>query len=951
MPTVHESFPMNSRSRVKHWDLDFSAATSPTAFMNDFSLFEDDDGLFRVVGIMKTTTCPTDPNAYPTGLSDKMFTLSSPDLCNWTVGPEILNSDLPDISFATNAWGGSPDGLWAPHIISNPTKDVSGTAYAQKYAMAVTAIRHHDIGGGATRTEQLVTFGFTDDFETWEWAPEACYDPINAVDSAVPVWEYPDAWDTANWRDPKMFYDTNDSKWYMAVSALANQSGTPAGAVARLEWKGTTDFSTDWELPTPGSETGAMWLLNDDSDIPEGPGVFLEYDQTGTLCYWIHVADQGPNPPGGAQYLHKITDLSVLPVGRSYASDTRYHIGQWAKSQQWADETTYDMHDEGRGWGGGWEMIPTGATGEYYVGRFFTAYKDTDDNTAYNKCHYDFATINFTERDGVASKVYVEWPGSNFDAYTCIKSHLGAAGNKPTIGDDNEWWEYTGAADSDYQSTYNEWVTNRNFDDPNAPKLVNGAGVLNPVAWPTQWGTAFENQPTFGDPKAYAGRSLSNRVIYIGNKYTCKVSHTPVEDPVTDGGVSWTNNGAASAQDIIDFPEWTDAAGTYYYTQTAVTSGLDDPVAEPMYIDTWENRPGLWKAKSTSEDTMIKTGYIKSKTFTLQGDRIGFLMGGGISEFEFVALVDAETDKVIFKETNSASTYTMTDRLWDISSLTGTTVYLCVADMLSAYPHGWVSVDSIKEYTRVGGDSDASTATTPIAVDVRVSLPLALGIAETPSESSMTRAKFYDAVASKLHLGVETLAPLSAEMDEWALEALKWLLPLAPAYALESVLKSYTSDLATGIYISRLSDDVLKVVRVTHVDDGDEFIKLSGPQFTAISNQVQSDDFYHALEGSVGQGMYGKGQRVWADVGGEIKAYRVATDDDLRIDYISVPAWSGGNELVVPHGWEGLIATYVCVQVKAKEGDKDQMQFYWQMLKEELSRFQGFEAVGESVGG
>jgi len=511
-------------------------------------------------------------------------------------------------------------------------------------------------------------------------------------------------------------------------------------------------------------------------------------------------------------------------------------------------------------------------------------------------------------------------------------------------------------------------VSEITFDDIEDPswffwgESFGGANDLH-SEWAIQSGSVFSYQPVIADPgqpyKRYSSGAVGDWPLgtrcqtstyiaslssYLDIEWKAKVNHAigetgtapPTTLPDTSSGqsntywyhVDWTANAAV--------PTWASLDGE---TATAYVSGGSPAMGgeKNAIIHTGAYCPYPWSTSvSITSDYTVRVGQLKSDNFTVSGTRVKVLMGGAGDATCYVAMYDS-AGSLLFKEYGTGSPI-MTWRYWNTSDLVGRSCYFEINDGDATPDTGFICVDHFEMYSLDPGESDSVTPTDPFTSG------------EVGGRGSTTKAALYDSVASKLHLGVETLAPLSAEMDAWALDCLRWLLPLAPEYAVESVINAETGAYGTGIQISSLTNNVLKVVRVTHVDDGDEFIKLSGPQFTAISNQVQGDDFYHALESSVGQGMYGKGQRVWADVDGKIKAYRIAATDELSIGYIAEPSWDT-DTLVIPHGWNGLVSSYIAVQVKAKEGDKDQMQFYWKMLKEELSRFQGFEAVSESVGG
>src|SRR5262249_46968222 len=91
-----------------------------------------------------------------------------------------------------------------------------------------------------------------------------------------------------------------------------------------------------------------------------------------------------------------------------------------------------------------------------------------------------------------------------------------------------------------------------------------------------------------------------------------------------------------------------------------------------------------------------RMGLIRSKTFSIQGNSISLLVGGGYFPDQcYVALVDDNTNEVLYKETGN-NPNVMDRRYWDVSHLIGRTVHIDIAD-LSADPMGHICVDDIIE--------------------------------------------------------------------------------------------------------------------------------------------------------------------------------------------------------------------------------------------------------------
>ncbi len=176
--------------------------------------------------------------------------------------------------------------------------------------------------------------------------------------------------------------------------------------------------------------------------------------------------------------------------------------------------------------------------------------------------------------------------------------------------------------------------------------------------------------------------------------------------------------------------------------------------------------------------------------------------------------------------------------------------------------------------------------------------------------------------------------------DAWlkacALDSLRWLLPLAPEYAVESILEEEAGSGSTGVDIQAASPVPLKVASVRSATGGHHRY-VPPEQFESI-RKAYAD----------GATSFGPGRCIWSDVGGKIYTFRETASVTVR--YIGAPAWDTDN-LTVPNGWENLVAIYCVVQHKLADEETEQAMAMQQLLQTELQRFQGFENVPVSVGG
>ena len=150
--------------------------------------------------------------------------------------------------------------------------------------------------------------------------------------------------------------------------------------------------------------------------------------------------------------------------------------------------------------------------------------------------------------------------------------------------------------------------------------------------WTILWGTAFARQPIFGDNPAFRGEEAGT-IGFEGNWWIGTYESF-------NGPLSWTFPGA--------------------------TQG-DEP-----------------------------QGAIRSETFQLRGKSIRLLVGGGFyPDSLYVALCDANNDRILFKETGRNEEL-MRECFWDISSYHNRHVYFTIVDKCSV-PFGHINVDGIIE--------------------------------------------------------------------------------------------------------------------------------------------------------------------------------------------------------------------------------------------------------------
>jgi hypothetical protein len=108
-------------------------------------------------------------------------------------------------------------------------------------------------------------------------------------------------------------------------------------------------------------------------------------------------------------------------------------------------------------------------------------------------------------------------------------------------------------------------------------------------------------------------------------------------------------------------------------------------------------------------DDYSRVGHIKSSTFRIRRGRMALkIAGGNFPTYEFLALVNAADDRVLFTATGNG-TQVLADKVWDLADLVGLDVYLVVAD-LSTADGACIAVDAVRTYA-TGSESDAVAAT------------------------------------------------------------------------------------------------------------------------------------------------------------------------------------------------------------------------------------------------
>jgi hypothetical protein len=199
------------------------------------------------------------------------------------------------------------------------------------------------------------------------------------------------------------------------------------------------------------------------------------------------------------------------------------------------------------------------------------------------------------------------------------------------------------------------------------------------------------------------GQMFSRHAIYNDKHGTQRyvVRFTPM---------TWIGDLASVPKPLELQAQWTfmpQTGDAFYYQPTYAHNGFvrDENYAKTWIGEGWLNTyefytgPMGYGAPGLSLGD-ARTGVVRSATFTIQGNSMNFLIGGGNFPTEcYVALKDANTNEVLYTETGRNSNE-MDRRYWSLIPYVGRSVYIEMADLATG-PFGHLCVDDIIESTDV----------------------------------------------------------------------------------------------------------------------------------------------------------------------------------------------------------------------------------------------------------
>ena len=221
-------------------------------------------------------------------------------------------------------------------------------------------------------------------------------------------------------------------------------------------------------------------------------------------------------------------------------------------------------------------------------------------------------------------------------------------------------------------------------------------------------------------PTLFGGWDYS-KVDYIDNGHAPQITDTP-SGPIfsrhavyNDGHgllryvlkfspLEWFGDTPVAPRNFPLLTDWTFVSGdAFYYQPTFLNNAaVRNEIYPSSFVgDSWINTYELYTGpigfggpgQSVGEE---RTGLIRSRSFSIQGNSISLLVGGGnYLDQCYVALIDDATNELLYRETGK-NTNVMDRRYWDVSNLIGRTVHIEIAD-LSSGPMGHICVDDIIE--------------------------------------------------------------------------------------------------------------------------------------------------------------------------------------------------------------------------------------------------------------
>jgi predicted GH43/DUF377 family glycosyl hydrolase len=229
------------------------------------------------------------------------------------------------------------------------------------------------------------------------------------------------------------------------------------------------------------------------------------------------------------------------------------------------------------------------------------------------------------------------------------------------------------------------------------------------------YGTSHMSSPTL-----FGGWDINQRV-WIDSGHAPQVTETPTGLIFSRHGVLNDNHGNYRyalrfsplewAGDTPYAPKpfplaatWTTVSGDAFYYQPTFSNNayVRNEIYPSSFVgDGWINTAELYTGPLGMGSPGMaageqRTGVIRSQPFSVTGNSISLLVGGGeYPDTCYVALVDAGTGERLYSETGHNSNV-MDRRYWDVSPMLGRSVYIEIGDLATG-DFGHICVDDIQE--------------------------------------------------------------------------------------------------------------------------------------------------------------------------------------------------------------------------------------------------------------
>jgi hypothetical protein len=348
-------------------------------------------------------------------------------------------------------------------------------------------------------------------------------------------------------------------------------------------------------------------------------------------------------------------------------------------------------------------------------------------------------------------------------------------------------------------------------------------------------------------PSFTGGWSKDNR-SYIDEGHACEVTTLPGEPELWSlhrgielrdgtrfffrfGTIGFDEPGGAPSVSYADgfADNWTIVFGDAFsyqptwgdnpYERYGVPTGMEGN----SYVATYEFFPNPNIYPPGRIQGNAPTGLLRSDDFTVTGDRLSLLVGGGNQPgLTFVAMVGASSGRVLLWETG-ADAHQLTPRLWNLSSLIGQTVYLVIAD-LSTEAWGHIAVDSIEEYLLSGQDPQPpSTPMTDGPYLAQVLHDAGFGVSAAPPAAPAPAGRLLAPYPNpfnpstrlryELHAGGRAELAILDAQGRSLRRLLDAALPAGPGFVAWDGRDAQGHSLPSGLYFARLALDGREVGR------------------------------------------------------------------------------------------------------------------------------------------